>query len=182
MNVKHPIVIGNKDVEFVSSYKYLGCIIQDDLKWNVHVDTQTKKAEKRMYVVRSLKKVHVDCKLIAMFYNSIVSSVLNYVISSWYNACTAKEKRDVNKCKRKVCKMVSPECTSMIDDPESVCNSKIVAMTKKILKIDSHPLHQYFQLLPHGSRLNVRYCRTNRYKQTFVPSAIKLYNNTTSAV
>ena len=47
MNVEHPIVIGNKDVEFVSPYKYLGCNIQDELKWNVHVATQTKKAEKK---------------------------------------------------------------------------------------------------------------------------------------
>ena len=43
-NVKHPVVIDNSNVEIVNNYKYLGCTIQDNLKWNEHVDNQINKS------------------------------------------------------------------------------------------------------------------------------------------
>ena len=120
-NVKDPIQINGTNVDFVDSYKYLGCNIQSDLKWDTHISEQLKKAEKRMYFVRSLRKCHVDRKIICMFYNSVVSSVLCYVISTWFSACSYQEKKDVNKCKRKVCKIVGTDSVNMIEDPLTGC-------------------------------------------------------------
>ena len=40
---KQPITIDDKAVEKVKTYKYLGCIIQEDLKWDNHITSQTKK-------------------------------------------------------------------------------------------------------------------------------------------
>ena len=44
-NSKTPVTINDSSVAVVCSYKYLGVIIQN-LKWNEHVETQTKKATK----------------------------------------------------------------------------------------------------------------------------------------
>ena len=69
----------------ISTY---GVTMQEDLKWNLHVETQTKKANKRMYSVRRLyNKLQIDNKILSLFYNSIVSSVLTYAITSWFDAC-----------------------------------------------------------------------------------------------
>ena len=47
-NNKTPVTISNSSAAIVSSYKYLGVIIQDNLKWNEHyiIEAQTKKANK----------------------------------------------------------------------------------------------------------------------------------------
>jgi hypothetical protein len=44
------------EIETISSHKLLGLQIQDDLKWNEHVDIITKKAARRWYIVRTLKR------------------------------------------------------------------------------------------------------------------------------
>ena len=42
-NVKDPVIINNTPVQFVNMYKYLGVNIQNDLKWNYHVEMQVSK-------------------------------------------------------------------------------------------------------------------------------------------
>jgi hypothetical protein len=41
-----PVTIGNNSVELVKSIKILGVTVQDDLKWNLHVDTSIKKQQR----------------------------------------------------------------------------------------------------------------------------------------
>ena len=49
-----PIVLGNNTVECVTTYKLLGIIISNDLKWNEHIDYVSRKASKRLYSLRIL--------------------------------------------------------------------------------------------------------------------------------
>ncbi|XP_015749767.1 PREDICTED: uncharacterized protein LOC107329600, partial [Acropora digitifera] len=51
-----PICVGYKDVERVGTYKLLGMIISDDLKWNAHVEYVVAKAAKRLFALRLLKR------------------------------------------------------------------------------------------------------------------------------
>jgi hypothetical protein len=176
LNTKTPVNLDGSDVELVKSYKYLGVTIQDDLKWDSHIETQIKKANKRMYHVRCLRNLHVDNKIICMFYNSVISSVLVYAISCWFSGCSDKLKKDVSKFRKKICKMVSVEYHDAVDVPSIIYEKKCTSLAVKILKDSSHPLHDYFNLLPHGERLNMLYCRTSRFHDTFVPSAIKVFN------
>ena len=66
-NSKEPVIINNTSVALVQSYKYLGVTIQENLKWNEHVEVQEKKANERMYHVRRLKKQRIDSKIIWFF-------------------------------------------------------------------------------------------------------------------
>ena len=50
------LTIDGTPLETISSYKLLGLQIQNDLKWNEHVDIITKKAAKRLYIIRTLKR------------------------------------------------------------------------------------------------------------------------------
>lgn len=176
-NVISPVQIDNKDVEIVSSYKYLGCTLQNNLRWSEHICHQVKKANKRMYHVRCLAKLRVDNNLICMFYNSIVSSVLSYAIICWFNSLTGKEQKSVEKLKRKVCKLIKKECHHLIFDMEQVYKKQCMSSLTRILDDCTHPLNAMFNFLPSGERLNVSYYNTNRAKNTFVPSAIKLFNS-----
>ena len=52
-----PISVGNQEVERVGSYKLLGVIISDDLKWNAHAKYVIAKAAKRLYAFRLLRRL-----------------------------------------------------------------------------------------------------------------------------
>ena len=52
-----PIVIGNTVVERASEFKLLGIVISHDLTWDAHCAVILKKANKRLYALRQLKKV-----------------------------------------------------------------------------------------------------------------------------
>ena len=96
------IAIDIKNVDIVAEYKYLGCTIyiQDDLKWDSHVSTP-KKANNRKYLVGTLRKLNVSSKIQSILYNSIMSSVANYVVSSLYNACTGQQNLMISKWKER---------------------------------------------------------------------------------
>ena len=101
-NVKDPVFINNTTVQVVDMYKYLGVNIRNDLKLNSKVEMQISKASKRMYHVYCLKKLKIDSKIICLFYNSILSSVLTYATSSWYGKSSNYLKDDICKF-MKVC-------------------------------------------------------------------------------
>ena len=41
-NLNLPVVIDVKDIALVDSYKYLGAIIQNYLKWDLYIEVQVK--------------------------------------------------------------------------------------------------------------------------------------------
>ena len=58
----------------------------EDLSWNVHIEHIVKKANKRLYALRTLKKSNLTIMQLVQVYCSIVRSVLEY-------ACPAKALR-----------------------------------------------------------------------------------------
>ena len=50
--IMRPLYVGNQIVERISSYKLLGVIINENLKWNCPVDYISPKASKKLYAVR----------------------------------------------------------------------------------------------------------------------------------
>ena len=52
-----PIQLNGIVIDRISSYKPSGVIISDDISWNEHCDSILKKATKRLFVLRNLKRV-----------------------------------------------------------------------------------------------------------------------------
>ena len=74
-----PLTVGGSVIERVVTYKLLGVYISEDLSWNVHIEHIVKKANKRLYALRALKK---SGELVQV-YCSIVQSVLEYACPLW---------------------------------------------------------------------------------------------------
>ena len=55
-----PLHIRNQMVERISSYNLLAVIINENWKWNCHVDYITAKASKKLYALRLLKRAGVQ--------------------------------------------------------------------------------------------------------------------------
>ena len=67
----------------MSSYKYLGIMIDDRLAWHDHIDYLIKRLNVRMYCFRKLNYFHVDKRILALFYESVVASVWRYCLLCW---------------------------------------------------------------------------------------------------
>ena len=70
-------------IDRVSSYKLLGLIISNDLSWNEHCDSIHKKATKRLFVLRTLKRVGLGTNDLVLVYCSIVRSIVEYASPVW---------------------------------------------------------------------------------------------------
>ena len=77
-----PICVGYKEVERVGTYKLLGVIISDDLKWNMHVEYAIAKAAKRLFALRLLKRAGAMPKDILKVYLCNVRSVLGALLNT----------------------------------------------------------------------------------------------------
>ena len=71
-----PICIKNEEVEVVSTYKYLGVTIDDQLSWIDHTNQVRCKVNKRLYFLRLLNNFHVEERLMALFYKSTIESMV----------------------------------------------------------------------------------------------------------
>lgn len=168
-----PVIINGESVDIVSNYKYLGCIVDSKLKGNDHVSKIAKKANQRLYFVRKLKKVGVGKKVLSSFYKSIVESIMCYCMTSWYGNVSKNDrkklKRVINSARRMGC-----DVTSL----DKLYKLTITAKSKKIMKDISHPLKKCFRELKSGRRLNIVGYNTERMRNSFVPSAIRINNAT----
>ena len=79
-----PIQLNGIVIDRVSSYKLLGVIISNDLSWNEHCDSIHKKATKRLFVLRTLRRVGLETNdLVLIYCSSIVRSIFEYASPVW---------------------------------------------------------------------------------------------------
>ena len=71
-----PIQLNGIVIDRVSSYKLLGVIISNDLSWNENCDSNHKKATKRLFVLRTLRRVGLGTNDLLLVYCNIVRSIV----------------------------------------------------------------------------------------------------------
>ena len=64
-----PIVLKGGKLERVSSYKYLGIVIDDKLSWHVYIDSLIKRLNTRMYSLRKLNRCENLCFVFMFFFH-----------------------------------------------------------------------------------------------------------------
>ena len=77
-----PIYIDGSPIDQVNTRKVLGVYITSDLTWGHHCDYIVKRARKRLYALRVLKK-RLPVQDIIQVYCSLVRSVLEYAAPVW---------------------------------------------------------------------------------------------------
>ena len=89
MIVETAILIEGTAVEKVKSFMFLGVHIMDKLKWSTHTDSVVKKAQQRLFNLRSLKKFGLSLITLTNFYRCTIESILSGCITTWYGNCSA---------------------------------------------------------------------------------------------
>ncbi len=147
-------------MERVSSFKYLGVNIHEDLTWTAHIQTQDKKARQKPYHLRQLRKFRVSPAILKTFYSGAIESVLTRCISVWYERISGSALPSLQDIYLKCCK----------------------SRAAKIIKDSNHPGNHLLILLPSGKRFRSMMAKTERLRRSFFPQAIRLLNSNSNLV
>ncbi len=168
-----PLMISWAPVERVSSFKYLGVNISENLTWTTHIQTQVKKARQRLYHLRQLGKFRVSPEILKTFYSGTIESVLTQCISVWYGNSSNQDCKALQRVVRLAERISGPALPSLQDIYLKCCKSRAV----KIIKDSNHPGNHLLILLPSGKRFRSLMAKTERLRRSFFPQAIRLLNS-----
>jgi len=65
----------------MSTFKYFGVHISEDLSWTLNTTQRVKRAQQRLYFLRRLRKFGMLTEILRNFYSCVVESILNSCIT-----------------------------------------------------------------------------------------------------
>lgn len=163
-----PVSIEGVDVEVVRTYKYLGLQLDNKLDWTANIDTLHRKGQSRLYFLRRLGSFNIYKKLLQMFYQSVVASVLFYAVVCWGGSSKKRDTGRLDRLVRRAGSVVGTELDSLVTVAERRTLDKLLS----ILDNTHHPLHDTFtrQRSVFTVRLLSQSSSTNRLKNFRLPS------------
>ena len=167
-----PLIIKGERVERVSSARFLGVHIEEDLTWNVNTTEILKKAQQRLYFLRVLRGNNISERLLVSFYRCSIESILTYCICVWFTSCTAAQRKKLQRVIDTAQKIIGCPLPTLEDLHRSRCLKK----SENIVKDTSHPGHSLLELLPSGKRFRSIKSRTCRFSNSFYPTAVVTLN------
>ncbi|KAI2645345.1 hypothetical protein H4Q32_028858 [Labeo rohita] len=173
-SVDHPpLTIDSSTVERVSSTKFLGVHITEDLTWTTNVTLLNKKGQQRLHFLRRLKRASFPPPILTTFYRGTIESVLTSSITVWYGNCSAADRKTLQRTVNTAAKIMGAPLPSILDIFLAQCSSK----ASSIVKDPTHPFHNLFQLLPSGRRYRSIKARSVRFLNSFFPQAVRVLNS-----
>ncbi len=172
-----PLTIDSSTVERVSSTKFLGVHITEDLTWTTNTMSLSKKAQQRLHFLRRLKRASLPPPILTTFYRGTIESVLTSCITVWYGNCSAVDRKTLQRTVNMAAKIIGAPLTSILDIFLARCSSK----TNSNVKDPTHPSHSLFQFLPSGRRYRSIRAHSARLLNSFFPQAVRALNSNNPA-
>ncbi|KAM4541264.1 uncharacterized protein V3H82_023100 [Fundulus diaphanus] len=167
-----PLLINNSAVEVVSSTKFLGVHITDNLTWTANTTSLVKRAQKRLYFLRRMRRARLPPPILTTFYRSTIDSIRTSCLTVWGGGCSAADWKNVRRVVRTAEWIIGGPLPSIKDISFQRCMSRAC----NIIRDPSHPHHGLFSPLPSGKRFRSICCRSSRFCKSFFPAAIRLLN------
>ena len=120
-----------------------------------------------------MKNIRVDSKLIELFFKSLIQSVLTFNLICYYaNAKIAANK--LLERPRKAAKRITGANLTSIED---LYQKNSLSEVKQIMHDPSHPLNEHFNYNRSGIRLCTPRTQRARFRRSFIPDSIHLFNS-----
>ena len=132
------------------------------------------KINQRMHFVRKLNFFKIDKTLISLFYRSIINSVISFCICAWGGNTAQRDICKIDRVTRQARKITNEDQCDFKELFEKACINKIT----RILKDTSHPFHNQILFSSRSNRVLLIRSRKERFKNSFLPLAIKIYSST----
>jgi hypothetical protein len=172
--------INGDHIERVSSFKLLGVMFSNSLKWDTHISYICAKAAKRIYFLRLLKRAGVNPEDILAVYTCLIRPILEYSCELWSNSLTGQQSDQVERIQKRVLKVLHYEHSyreALEKTGLKTLSQRRVAACRKLFEKIKQPDHCLHHLLPspktarhlrNSSQLPLPLCKTNRFKNSFI--------------
>lgn len=188
--------IGNSQLSFVSCAKVLGIWLQSDLKWDKQVDHMWKNANKKLFMLRSLKRFGFNKSELVIVYRGYIRPLLEYSDTIWNSSLSISQVLTLERIQKRALRIILGFDYDCYDNALKVCNLDRLSTRRK-----QHCL-KFAQLLPQCSRtcmllppsrgdshgrqlrnnaqLTQPLARTKRYSSSPIPYYVGLMNDSLS--
>ena len=183
--------IHGHDLTVTKAGKYLGITISNNLSWNAHVNATVKKANNSLaFLRRNLARCPKDVK--AQSYQTMVRPILEYASTSW-DPYTVTNIQQLEAVQRRAARFVCGDYKTTSSPSQMIAelgweplqtrraNAKLVMIYRITYGLIDIPAPDFLHpstLSTRGNTLRyiIPYCRTDIYRHSFFPSAIRLWN------
>lgn len=172
--IYQPLFIKEAEVERVTSFKFLGINITEELTWTLNITDLAGKARQRLYFLRKLRKFGMPSTMLSSFYRATIESIISQAITVWYGSSTVRDRESLQRVIKAAQRITGAPLPSLAD----IYNTRVFRRADKIIKDYTHLLSCFFTLLPSGRRYRSLAARTTRLKDSFLPNAIGLVTKT----
>ena len=98
-------------IELVATAKILGLNVSSDLKWNSHIDSIIKKAQKRLYGLSQLKRSGLGTRGLVQFFCTCIRPVTEYTCPVFRDSLTAYRSNELELVQKRAMRIIFPFCS-----------------------------------------------------------------------
>ena len=166
------LVIHDQSIERVSEYKYLGTTVDNKINWNRNTQIVADTASQRLYFLRKQKEFHVDNRILVLFHQSFIQSILTFNFLCTFGNLSQQNQRKLDRPRKIAQRLIYSDLPPI----STVYEKCMLLKVHTIMNDSSHPLHNFFGFNRSGIRLRVPRSNRCRYRQSFVPNVIHMFN------
>jgi len=97
---------GQGIIERVHQFKLLGVYLDSTLTWTTHIDYITKKATKRLYFLKILKRAGLSPDHLLHYYTAVIRPVLEYCCCVWHHNISNKLALQLENIQKRAMKII----------------------------------------------------------------------------
>ena len=116
------ISVDGEHLEVVEEFKLLGVMISSNLKWEANTEYITKKAYKRLWMIRRLKNLGMNIKSLVKVFTTQIRSVLEFGAVTWHPMLTIQNSKSIER--------VQKSALAIILSPNYISYEEALAMTE----------------------------------------------------
>ena len=103
-----PVVVNDKPIELVATAKILGLNVSSDLKWNSHIDSIIKKAQKRLYSLSQLKRSGLGTRGLVQFFCTCIRPITEYTCPVFRDSLPAYLSNELERVQKRAMRIIFP--------------------------------------------------------------------------
>ena len=187
-----PLFIKDRCISPVPSAKVLGLYFSSDLSWNVHVEHIVCKASKRLFFLRVLKRSGLGLSSLIQVYTTCIRPVLEYACQVWNFNSPDYLKEEIERIQKRALRIIrlnlsfrkaleTSEIPLLSQRRNDLCKSYFKKLLNPGIKLNELIPNKRKDLrtyeLRNNQHINLINCKTTRFRNTFIPSNIEVYND-----
>ena len=149
------------------------------MKWNDHVNSIVKKAGKRLYMLRMLKRSNADAKILLTVYTTVIRPILEYASQVWHFNIPDYLCEEIEALQKRAFRIIAPSLSysnalkytnipTLKERREKLCENFFKKNNANFKLQDILPNRSFTS---HEFRNNGHYdhflCKTDRFKNSF---------------